>query len=217
MFKWVFEDRKEAGILLADKLEHFKNTEGVILAVPRGGVPIAYYVARRIDWPLDLIFSKKIGHPLNPEFAIGSVATDTVTLDEHPHVSKVYIENEIARIKEQIDTKYKLYMGDKKPRELKGKNVIVIDDGIATGNTLVGTIKMLRKKEPARIIVAIPVLPYDRIEQISEVADEFVYLIAPDFFPGVGAFYRDFSQVDDEEVIKMLKEINDKKKDPLII
>lgn len=208
MYRSRLTDRKEAGILLSEKLKKYQDTNSIVLAVPRGGVPVAYEIAQKLHLPLDVILSKKIGHPMNKEFAIGAMTMDATILDEHPEVPKQYITNEIIRLKELLREKYKLYMGDREPLEINGKNVIVVDDGIATGNTLLASISMLRKKNPAKLIVAVPVLPLDVLEIFEQQTDEFVYLITSSNFRSVGAFYDQFHQVEDGEVIQILKTTN---------
>lgn len=204
----MFKNRKEAGFLLAKKLMHYKNTNSIILAIPRGGVPVGYEVAKILNLPLDIVLSKKIGHPYNKEFAIGAVSLDSKIIDEHPDVSKKYIEEEIIKLRNSLKEKYTLFRGNSTPISIEGKNVILVDDGIATGNTLLVSIAMLRKKNPAKIIVAVPVLPYNTINVIEENSDEFIYLMAPEYFRGVGGFYENFQQVDDKEVIQILSAPN---------
>jgi putative phosphoribosyl transferase len=121
---------------------------------------------------------------------------------------KNYIDHEINRLRQLLQEKYELYNGNRKPTDIENKNVILVDDGIATGNTLLASIAMLRKKNPAKIIVAVPVLPYDTVSIFEKNADEFIYLIASSYFRGVGSLYEEFNQVEDEEVIRMLKVIN---------
>jgi predicted phosphoribosyltransferase len=150
------------------------------------------------------VLSKKIGHPSNKEFAIGAVSLDSAIIDEHPDVSKEYIEKEIVRLRELLREKYKLYRGKRESLPIEGKNIIIVDDGIATGNTLLVSIAMLRKKNPAKIIVAVPVLPYDTVNTFEQNTDEFIYLIASKNFRGVGGFYENFYQVGDDEVMRML-------------
>ncbi|WP_281297029.1 phosphoribosyltransferase [Flavobacterium limnophilum] len=200
----ILQDRKEAGILLSEKLEKYQNKEAIILAVPRGGVPIGYEIAKNLHLPLDIILSKKIGHPLNKEFAIGAVSLDSMIIDKHPEIPKEYIEREIKTLRESLQDKYTLYMGNRKPSDIEGKIVIIVDDGIATGNTLLVSIEMLRKSKPQKIIVAVPVVPFDTVKIFQQKTDEFVYLIAAKDFRGVGGFYENFEQVNDEEVIRML-------------
>lgn len=206
MYNEILKDRIEAGMLLSDKLKKYQDSNTVILAVPRGGVPVGYVIAKKLNLPLDIVLSKKIPHPFNKEFAIGAVSLDSMILDEHPDVPKEYINEEIVRLRRSLDEKYKLYAGNREPLDIKGKNVIIVDDGIATGNTLLASIEMLRKRKPAKIIVAVPVVPEDVVEIFQEKADEFVYILAPRYFRGVGGFYEEFGQVEDVEVIRILKE-----------
>lgn len=208
MYKQLLKDRTEAGFLLSEKLKKYQNTNSVILAVPRGGVPVGFVISKTLHLPLHIVLSKKIGHPNNKEFAIGAVSMDSMILDEHPEVPKKYIDHEISRLRQLIQEKYELYNGNRKPIDIENKNVILVDDGIATGNTLLASIAMLRKKNPAKIIVAVPVLPYDTMSIFEKNADEFIYLIASSYFQGVGSLYEEFDQVDDEEVIRMLSVIN---------
>jgi predicted phosphoribosyltransferase len=204
MYNELLNDRKEAGILLSERLKKYQNSNTVILAVPRGGVPVGYEIAKRLHLQMDIVLSKKIGHPNNKEYAIGAVSMNSMTLKEHPEVPQRYIEDEVIRLRKLLKEKYELYMGNREPIDIRGKNVIVVDDGIATGNTLLASISMLRKKEPAKIIVAVPVLPADVVPIFQRNTDEFVYLIAAQYFRGVGGFYEQFDQVEDEEVIRML-------------
>jgi putative phosphoribosyl transferase len=204
MYNEMLKDRIEAGLLLSEKLKKYKNSNTIVLAVPRGGVPVAAVIAKSLQLPLDIVLSKKIGHPYNKEFAIGAVSMDSMIIDEHPDVPKEYIETEIVRLRKLMQEKYEIYMGNRTPLEIKGKNVIIVDDGIATGNTLLVSINMLRKRNPAKIIVAAPVIPYDTVPVFEKNTDEFVYLIASKYFRGVGGFYEDFNQVEDDEVIKLL-------------
>lgn len=204
MYNDIFDDRKEAGMLLSKKLEKYQGTNAIILAVPRGGVPIGYEIAKNLHLPLDIILSKKIGHPLNKEFAIGAVSQDSVIIDELLDIPIDYIEREIKQLRESLKDKYYLYMGNRKPTDIKGKTVIIVDDGIATGNTLLASIEMLRKSKPKKIVVAVPVVPYDTVRVFQKKADEFVHLVASKNFRGVGGFYEDFDQVNDDEVIRML-------------
>jgi predicted phosphoribosyltransferase len=204
MYNEILQDRKEAGMLLSEKLEKYQGIDAVILAVPRGGVPIGYEISKNLHLPLDIILSKKIGHPLNKEFAIGAVSLDSSFIDEHPEIPSSYIESEIKKLRESLKDKYNLYMGDRKPIDVRGKTVIVVDDGIATGNTLLACIAMLRKSNPQKIVVAVPVVPFNTVKIFQQKADEFVYLIASKDFRGVGGFYENFEQVNDDEAIRML-------------
>lgn len=200
----LFKDRSEAGLLLSQKLNKYKHTNTIILAVPRGGVPVGNSLAKNLHLPLDIILSKKIGHPYNKEFAIGAVSQDSIIIDHDNKIPQKYIDAEIIRLQEVLRGKYEYYRGTQKPLDIEGKNIILVDDGIATGNTLLASIAMLRKKNPAKIIVAVPVLPYEMVPVFKKNADELVYIIASKDFSGVGSFYELFNQVEDEEVIQIL-------------
>lgn len=204
MYYDLFKDREEAGSLLAEKLLEYENTNSIILAIPRGGVPVGYVISQKLNLPLDIILSKKIPHPYNKELAIGAVTMDDEIVDYYPNISKNYINSEVSRIREVLKKKLNLYVGNDKPLDVKGKNVILVDDGIATGNTVLVSIKSLRKLKPAKIIVAVPVLPYEDLKIFQQEADEFVYIEASNYFRGVGAFYEHFEQVDDDVVVEML-------------
>ena len=205
MYNEILKDRTEAGFLLSEKLKKYQDTNSIILAVPRGGVPVGFVISKILHLPLDIVLAKKIGHPSNKEFAIGAVSMDSMILDEHSDIPKKYIDNEIIRLRQQLDEKYGRYMGDRKPLAIENKNVILVDDGIATGNTLLSCITMLRKKNPSKIIVAVPVLPFDTVPLFEKNADELIYLTASKYFRGVGSFYEKFNQVEDEEVTQMLR------------
>lgn len=206
MYDETIKDRIEAGLLLSEKLKKYQNSNSVILAVPRGGVPVGFVIAKSLHLPLDIVLSKKIGHPSNKEFAIGAVSMDSTLIDEHPGVPDEYIEKEIIKLRKSMQDKYQLYMGNREPLDLKGKNIILVDDGIATGNTLLASISMLRKRKPAKIIVAVPVIPADRVNVFEKNTDEFICLIASQYFRGVGGFYEEFNQVEDAEVIRLLSD-----------
>ena len=203
-----FSDRYDAAMQLAPLLEKYKNEKGVILAVPRGGVPIGYYLAKYLDFPLDLLMTKKLGHPGNEEFAIGAVSLEGSIVEETTGVPEQYIREETRRIREQLKERYIKFMGNKEPVDIKGKIIIVVDDGVATGRTILSTIKILRNKEPRKIVVAVPVASEEAADRIKEVVDDFICLHTPYPFYGVGRFYADFTQVEDEDVLLLLNELN---------
>lgn len=208
----IFRNRIEAGLLLADKLKKYQSGTGLVLAIPRGGVPVAYAVAKELDLPIELILTKKIGHPTNKEYAIGAASlTDYFTIP-HENVTEEYIASEVTRIRSRLKEMYKIFMGDREPANLEGKTVIIIDDGIATGNTLMGTIQLLRKGKPEKIIIAVPVASSSAIRMLAKEVDEIVVVYVPDQFYGVGAFYDDFEQVTDEEVMYYLEKMRELKK-----
>jgi predicted phosphoribosyltransferase len=203
-----FKDRKDAAMKLMPYLNKYKNERGVVLAVPRGGVPIAYYIAKEYNFPLELLMTKKIGHPNNPEFAIGAVSLEDYLVDEHPSIPQSYIDNSIITIRKNLEERYKRFMGNHKPVDLENKVVIIVDDGMATGNTVLSSIKMLRKRKPKKIVVLVPVAPPQTAIKIKKEVDDFICLYMPENFVGVGFHYMDFSEVSDEEVIRLLKEAN---------
>lgn len=208
----MYNDRIDAGFILAKALEKYRNTTGVVLAVPRGGVPIAYIVAKELGMPLDLLLTKKIGHPKNSEYAIGAVSLYDRFIIPHENVSMEYIDDETARIRKRLREMYLKFMGDREPESLKGKTVIVIDDGIATGNTLLSTVSMIRNSKPEKIVIAVPVASESAVKKLSDVVDELVCPLIPQFFYGVGSFYENFEQVTDDEVMDYLDKFRELKK-----
>lgn len=210
----MFKDRIDAALQLTEKLEKYKGQNGIVLAVPRGGVPIGYIIAKELGFPLEIILSKKIGHPRNPEYAIGSVSLDGATINDNVmDVSMNYFQQESNRILNSLKSKFAYYMGGRKMTDLQGKTVIVVDDGIATGSTIIATVHSIRKKNPKEIIVAVPVAPTGVISKLKSIADDFICLLIPRDFLGVGQFYEDFSQVSDDEVIRLLEKANNREKE----
>lgn len=205
----MIPNRQVAAELLADRLEYYRGQKGVVLAIPRGGVPVAAPIARRLGMPLDVIVSKKIGHPANPEFAIGAVSLEDVEVDKRTDVPAEYIQAEVERIKTSLRQKYRLFMGNRQPVDLHDRIVIIVDDGIATGKTLLSTVNMARHKQPRKIIIAVPVAPRAAIKQFEAIVDEVVCLLVPPMFQAVGQFYQEFEQVSDEEVIRLLRQQHD--------
>ena len=208
----MFENRREAGKLLAQKLSKYQNAKGVILAVPRGGVPVAYEVAKELNLPLEVILVKKLGHPFNKEYAIGAVGLNDVYVVPHDNVTPFYITSETEAVRTRLREMKRRFLGNREPEDLSGKTVIVIDDGIATGATLLATLAILKKSQPAKIVVATPVISSSAMEKLSAEADEVITLHLPETFYGVGAFYTDFKQVTDEEVIFYLDKLRELKK-----
>lgn len=206
----MYKDRNEAGNLLASKLEKYSETNAVILAIPRGGVPLGYIIANKLEVPLEIVLSKKIGHPLHKEYAIGAVTLNSRILsDAASNISPIYIDEETKNIRTKLNKRYLDYYGDRKPLELKDKVLIIVDDGIATGNTMLSIIGMLHDEKPNKIVVAVPVAPPDAIKNLqnSPFIDEVICPLVPNNFRAVGQFYQNFDQVDDDEV-KRLLEIN---------
>lgn len=204
----MYTNRKEAGSLLANKLLDYRNQESVlIVAIPRGGVPVAAVIAQKLNVPLEIVLSKKIGHPSNKEYAIGAVTLkNTVINNNILDVSKTYIEEETQVIRELLKKRYQSYYGHKKPISFKDKIIIVVDDGVATGNTLISSIELIEMENPSEIIVALPVAPKEALKRISSLnaVAKTICLLTPVIFNAVGQFYRNFNQVSDEEVIDLL-------------
>lgn len=212
----MFRDRQEAGLLLSEKLKHYQGKEVIVLAVPRGGVVVAGQIAKELNCPLHLIIPRKIGAPQNPEYALGAVTLDgSIVLNPStsPEILeeekfKKYVEKEIAEIKRRL----KKYEGENKVApDLKDKIVILVDDGIATGSTMLAAILSAKKQSPKKIVVVVAVLPRETLYKLQRKVDEVVYLEAPEVFYAVGQFYQDFSQSTDEEVIEILEKFNGKK------
>jgi len=201
----MFTDRIQAGKLLAQKLKKYKDQSGVVLAVPRGGVPLGYVVAHELNLPLELLLAKKLGHPSNEEYAIGAVSLTDRYVSSREKVSPEYLEQETERVRTRLREIQQKFIGKHSPESIEGKIVIVIDDGIATGLTLLSTIRMLRRQDPQRIVIAVPVSSREALKKLSEQADEVVCLLVPDDFYGVGAFYENFDQVSDEAVLFYLE------------
>ncbi len=208
----MFLNREEAGNLLADKLINYSNNkDAVIVAIPRGGVPVGAIIAKRLNLPLEIVLSKKIGHPFNREYAIGAVTLKSRILsDSVPGISKRYIEEETAKIRKILEQRYQTYYGKQTPLNLKNKDVIIIDDGVATGNTLISSVQLIELQQPSSIIVALPVAPPNALKKIKKLdaVSITICLSTPLNFQAVGQFYEDFNQVNDQEVIKLLKETN---------
>ena len=205
----MFRDRLDAGRQLAVKLKKYKNEPGVILAIPRGGVPVAYTVAKELEMPLELVFTKKIGHPDNKEYAIGAASLNDYFIVAQEGVTKDYIENELIKIRTRLNEMAQKFIKNKTPISIKGKTIILVDDGIATGNTLLATITLIKKSFPKKMVIAVPVASKIAFYKLSKEVDEIVALLIPEIFHGVGEFYEDFEQVSDEEVNELLDKIND--------
>ncbi len=200
----LMKNREEAGQKLSEKLLKYKGEEGIVMAVPRGGVPVGYEISRQLDWPLDIVMVKKIGHPTNKEFAIGAVSFNGQVINHEAGVPSDYIDTEVARVRNELNNQYHKYMDDKEPLTITGKTVILTDDGVATGQTLLATVELLKKDKPAKIIVAVPASSPDAMQKIEEQVEEAICLTCPQEFNSVGEFYQDFEQVTDEEVLNKL-------------
>lgn len=205
----IFTDRVEAGRRLALELVDYAEM-AIVLAIPRGGVVVGYEVAHKLRVLLDIIIPRKIGAPRNPELAIGAVTEDgTVILDrklvEYLRVPKSYIKEESARQRLEIKRRSRSYRGKKPFPNLEDLDVILVDDGVATGATVGAALASIRKKEPKSVVIAVPVAPPSAIRHLKREADHVVCLSTPEPFYAIGQFYRDFAQISDEEVTGLLK------------
>ncbi|MBA2919414.1 phosphoribosyltransferase [Sphingomonas sp. MAH-20] len=205
-----FDDRRDAGRKLAEAARRYAAEHPIVLALPRGGVPVAYEVATALGAPMDLLFVRKIGAPGQPEYGIGAVVDG-----DHPQVvlndvarqlniPSAYVEEQKRRELQEIERRRRAYLGDREPLALKGRTVMVVDDGIATGGTVRASLRALRGAEVRRLILAVPVAAADTIESLGSEADEILCLATPDPFYAVGLYYRDFEQTSDEEVVRLL-------------
>jgi len=206
----VFRDRSEAGRLLAEKLSGLKGRDDVIvLAVPRGGVVVGYEITKALSVPLDVYITRKIGAPHNPELAIGAVSSDGgVLLDDRLirqlGVSADYVEREKDWQLQEIERRLQEYRGERPEPSLDGKHVILADDGVATGSTVLVTIRSLKSNHLKKLTLAVPVGPPETIARLAMEADEVVCLATPEPFWAVGRFYLAFDQTSDEEVKRLL-------------
>lgn len=204
-----FSDRQEAGRKLAAELRNYRGSDVVVYALPRGGVVLGYEVARTLGAPLDLVITRKIGHPENPEYAIGAITEEGEALyDEREKalVDREWLEGAAEKERREALRRRQVYLQGKSRTSARGKRVIVVDDGVATGLTLRVALSSLRKDEPRELIVAVPVAPHDIVSILEKEADTVVVLEdAMEYLGAVGSYYEHFSQVSDEEVIDLLR------------
>jgi len=206
-----FTGRSDAGLALAKELEQYRERDDVIvLALPRGGVPVGAVVAERLNVPLDIFLVRKLGFPGHEEFAIGAIASGgTRVLNqaalEIGHVSPEEIDEIAAREEIELERREQEYRGDRPRPKLQGKIIILVDDGLATGSTMRAAVAALRQQNPAKIIVAVPVASADACELLSREANEVLCASIPEPFHAVGLWYEDFSQTTDQEVKELLQ------------
>ena len=207
--KMLFKDRDDAGIKLANALAKYQGKDVVVFALPRGGIVLGAHIARKLKAPLDLVITKKVGHPKNPEYALCAVAEEgepTCSASELRGIDPVWFKAEVERVRDEIKRRRKAYFGEVKQQGIVGKIAIIVDDGIATGSTMIAAIQELRKRNPAAIVVAIPVIPHDTAKMLKSLADDLVSLdIDKHYLGSVGAYYMDFGQLEDDEVVRLLR------------
>jgi len=207
----LFKNRIIAGQQLAEKLSSLKDQKNVIiLGIPRGGVVVAKEISKLLSAPLDIIVTKKIPTPSHPELALGAVGTiGEPVIDEElakkMQADQKYLDDQIIQLRKMVIEKEKQFRQEKPFLDLKGKAVILVDDGVATGSTIMAAIEIIRQSNPNKIIIATPVIAKDTLSKIEKLADEVIYLQAPSLFFAVGQFYKDFEQVLDNEVKYLLK------------
>jgi predicted phosphoribosyltransferase len=205
-----FKDRADAGQKLAKNLQKYKGIKNVVVyALPRGGVVIGSQVAKKLGCPLDLLIIRKIGHPFSEEYAIGAISEKgnaVFNQAELQSIDKKWLEDEIEKKKAEAKARRELYFKNKQPINPEGKIAIIVDDGIATGLTMSAAIKEIKTNKPQKIIVAVPVAPKESVDSMKKEVDEFISLSVPEIYLGaVGAYYENFNQVSDEEVVNLIK------------
>ncbi|HEY4517471.1 MAG TPA: phosphoribosyltransferase family protein [Candidatus Paceibacterota bacterium] len=203
----MFADREDAGKQLAEKLARYKSEDAVVLALPRGGVAVGYEIAQALKLPFDIVVVRKIGPPGNPEYAVCAVDEKGTRLCNEGEARKVdekWLAEETERQRQEAVRRIKKYRGNRAPAALQGKTVIIVDDGIATGLTMRLAVAAIKKQRPQKIIVAVPVAPLDAMRELRKEAEVVVLEPPEEFMGAVGAHYKNFPQVEDEEVIRLL-------------
>jgi putative phosphoribosyl transferase len=207
----IFKDRVEAGRKLAEALKRYRGKDVIVLGIPRGGVVVANEVAKELEAPLDIVVSRKIEAPGEPEFALGAVTQEgEVIMDrqaaESLGATPQYIDDQIRKKREEVKDRMRMLRGDAPYPELEGRTIIIVDDGIATGSSVSAAVMSVKKRRPKEIIVATPVAPKDAVETLSEDNTKVVSLETPSAFLAIGEFYQDFGQVEDIEVKRIIDE-----------
>ena len=212
-FRSPFENRTVAGRALGERLARMKLADPVVLALPRGGVPVALEVARALHAPLDLLLVRKIGVPWQPELAVGAVmdgGAPVIVVEPRvmaeTGIDRQYIEDRARQELQEIERRRALYLGQRAPEPVAGRTAIVVDDGIATGTTMRAALRGLRQRKPARLVLAVPVAPPETIDALRAEVDDVVCLMQPGFFGAIGYFYIDFHQLTDDEVIALMRQ-----------
>ena len=207
----IFENRVDAGRKLAKALERYAERDDVVvLGLPRGGVPVAFAVAKELHVPMDIYLVRKLGVPEQPELAMGAIASGGVRVMNEQVVRSLNISNEqigsvVERERRELDRREQAYRGDRARPDLRGKVVVLVDDGLATGASMRAAVEAVRTQDPHRIVVAVPTAPPETCSDLEAEVEEVVCATTPEPFFGVGAWYADFSQTSDDEVRRLLK------------
>jgi putative phosphoribosyl transferase len=206
----VFEDRAQAGRQLADRLAHYAGQPVIVLALPRGGVPVAAVIAERLDAPLDVFVVRKVGAPGNPEYGLGAVAEGAAPLLDVDRIRELGLEPrdleaEIHDQVQEVESRVRRYRGGRPAPSIEGRTVILVDDGLATGSTALAAVRALRVRRPQRLVLAVGVASVEARDALSREVDELVCPCVPPLFAAVGEWYREFPPVPDAEVLRLLK------------
>jgi putative phosphoribosyl transferase len=207
----LFRDRTDGGRALAGQLGQYADRpDVVVLALPRGGVPAGFEVAEALGAPLDVFLVRKLGFPGNEEFAMGAIASGGFRVVNEPllhryGIPQTAVDRVVEQEEQELRRRERLYRGDRPPADLRGKTVILVDDGLATGSSMQAAVTAVRSQQPSRIVVAVPVGPSESVRQLARMADEVVCVATPEPFLAVGRFYDSFEQTTDEEVAGLLE------------
>jgi len=202
----MFTDRIDAGLQLAGALAAYRGSDALLLAIPRGGVPVAAVAARELGLPVDILPTKKIGHPVQPELAIGAVSLHGTLVDPRYDVPKSYILRQERTIRDLLGERAERYREGRPPEPIAGRPAVLVDDGIATGHTMRAAIEVVRLAKASKVVVAVPVAAWGTVQGLAAWADEVICLETPVDLHAVGMHYGDFTQVDDEDVVAWLRE-----------
>lgn len=206
----IYEDRRDAGRALVPEVKGCELHEPIVLGLPRGGIPVAYEIAVAIDAPLDVLVVRKLGVPFQPELALGAIASGHVRvlneqlLEELPSIDESVIEDIVARETEELERRENLYRGDRPYPELRDREVILVDDGIATGATMRAAVEALRSRDLAKLMIAVPNASAQALQLLADTVDQIICLDVPRPYFAVGNYYRHFGQTTDDEVRKLL-------------
>jgi len=204
------EDRAEAGGLLADQLAPLNLRQALVLGIPRGGVPVASVIAERLGAPLDVLIVRKVGAPGDPEYGLGAVAEGGVVVLDEPRAraagfTRSDLEPVVRREAQEVAARAVRFRGDRRPPELAGHSVVIVDDGVATGGTVEAGIAVVRARRPASVVVALGVAPPEAVARLRGLADRLAVVLVPQGFEAVGQWYHHFDPVEDDEVVRLLQ------------